>query len=222
MPKPLFKLIIVCVCFATMQGKAQNTPSVPTSTTEPVVTSDKKYVRKFKSITDSYYGFPNIYAIIFRPLATLKGATGVEVKSIGPTGIKYEFMITDKFGIGTDINYSLISVSFTKPKGDSTNTSYSYKVSSPAFRSMLAFSFHKSKKKKLDWYSSIKIGYYNRSIKIESTDPGFKAPSLDWPLPIAFRLEGGFRYFPTRFTGIHFNMGILGSALFNAGVSQVF
>lgn len=213
MLKTTFLLAVLCICSSVY---AQN--QVPTE--EPIVPPKNTYVRKFRSITDTYYGFPNIFALFFRPIAAVSGATGVSVKSLGPTGAKYEFMITDNFGIGADANYSNIVVSFQKTNSKGVN--YTYKVSSPALRTMIGFNIHKVKKKKWDFYSALKFGYYDRSIKFETDDPDYVAPKLNWPLHLAMRIETGLRYFPTRFTGIHFNMGFLGSAFLNLGVSQVF
>ncbi len=212
--KLLLVLAISCIFLSHFKVSAQFDQQQP---------EQKKCIKKYKSITDTYYGFPNLYALIFRGIATTSSSIGVHVSSIGPTGAKYEFMLTDNFGIGVDANYSNINVSYTDQKKDSSGTikTYSYKLSSPAVRSMIGFNFHKVKEK-IEFYSAIKIGYYYRSIKFTTDDPTFKVPSLSWPLPMAFRMEFGFRYFPVPFIGIHFNMGFLGGALFNAGVSSKF
>src|SRR5438046_2266304 len=57
-----------------------------------------KCIKKFKTLTDTYYGYPNFFGYILQ-LAVPHATT---VSSIGPTGGKVEFLLTDKFGIGTD------------------------------------------------------------------------------------------------------------------------
>ncbi len=222
MKTSLRKLALLCAVCSFLGSIAQVEPNKPAAT-EPTATP-KRYVRKFKTITDPYYGFPNLYALVLKPVAIFSGVSGVSVRSLGPTGAKSEFMITDKFSMGIDANYSNVTVSFTMNKKDTggVQRTYMYKVSSPAVRSMVSFSLHSGTKQKFDVYSSFKIGYYKRTIKFETDDPGYKAPVLKWPYSLALRIESGFHYFPSRFFGFHGNFGLGGGALFNLGVSSLF
>ncbi len=185
----------------------------------------EKCIKKFKTLTDTYYGVPNL----FGPILLLYAGKGSHLSSIGPTGAKFEFLLTDDFGIGTDINYSTASAKWTEMKTDEANNSviYDHKLSSTAFRSMLSLNFHFSVKKKVDWYTSFKGGYYKRSFSYTSNDPNAVMPKIDgiWTTNnwhAAMRWEIGCRLFLTKFLAMNFSFGLGGGPLVSSGVSSKF
>ncbi|HEX7413951.1 MAG TPA: hypothetical protein VF411_07880 [Bacteroidia bacterium] len=72
--------------------------------------SHAQCIEQGKVIVDAYYGFPNLYGTIFKALVSSASATNVAVSSIGPIGIKGEYLLTDKFGLGVDFNYSNVTI----------------------------------------------------------------------------------------------------------------
>ena len=58
---------------------------------------------------EGYIGFPNLYTTVLKSTYT-DAVTGIEenieVGGVGPLGLRGEYIISEKFGIGIDVNYS--------------------------------------------------------------------------------------------------------------------
>ena len=181
--------------------------------------SNAQCVQKGNSLIDLYWGGPNLYAAIFRTAVTNQNSTNITVSSWGQVGAKYEYMLTDIFGMGLDVNYSSFSVSF---RDLNTANIYTYKYTSPDFRAMLGFNFHFVHADKIDAYAAIKTGYLNRTFTATSNDPNFTAQSVNFPIPVALRIEAGMRYFFTETVGLHVNIGIGGGPIAAGGLALKF
>lgn len=185
-----------------------------------------KCIKKFKTLTDTYYGYPAFYGYIMQLFVD----HGTIVKMLGPTGGKFEVLLTDKFGIGTEVNYTTSSILWDNIKQDAAgnNIRYHCKYSSTAVRSMMSFNFHFATKKRVDWYTSVKAGYFTRSYKWDNggdktaeepkIDPIWK--SNDWH--VALRWEIGCRLFLAKFMAVNFSFGIGGGPIVSSGASSKF
>ncbi|MGZ3865821.1 MAG: hypothetical protein ACXVNR_05160, partial [Bacteroidia bacterium] len=91
-------------------------------------------IKQGTMIIDAYYGFPNLYASTLKRVYS--AYSGISVSSFGPVGGKFEYLITDKFGVGVDCNYSTLKVTFTDNYTNSSGnvTAYHETVTSPALR----------------------------------------------------------------------------------------
>lgn len=241
MSKKLFPKVItviaLCCSFVCVNAQVIYDPTKPDSTKQTGTKIEgqkaneqnddkpKKCIKKFKSLTDTYYGYPAVFGYIMQLFVD----HNTNLSMIGPTGGKYEFLLTDKFGIGTDVNYTTSSISWLETKTDvnGKNISYNHNFSSTAFRSMATFNFHFHTRKKVDWYTSLKGGYYGRTYKYVSDDPTSKPPKIDqiWvsnDWHVAFRYEFGVRIFLAPFLALNFQMGIGGGPIFASGISSKF
>jgi hypothetical protein len=235
MKKQLFRFIYFALLFLIFfNGKAQVADSLQQNKTdqqqkpeEKEPEKPKKCIKKFKSLTDTYYGVPNLYGFILAAEATNENSLSKSFSNIGPTGAKYEFLITDNFGLGVDANYAYSSITWKEKHVDANNNpvTYSYKATSGALRSMLGFNFHYATKKRVDWYSAFKVGYFSRTFSYTSDAPNYIPPSpslfWNWWHP-AFRLETGVRLFIAPFLAVNFNIGLGGGPLIAGGVSSKF
>ncbi|MHB8261003.1 MAG: outer membrane beta-barrel protein [Bacteroidia bacterium] len=192
--------------------------------------SNAQCVKQGDVLVDAYYGFPNLFKSILQADANnIQNSTGgavaggLTIYGIGPMGAKAEYLLTDKFGMGIDFNYSNVGVKFSNATTNSNGNpvTYNYNLSSPAIRAMLGFNFHFVRTDKIDVYGAVKAGYYNRSFGMVTNDPNYHL-NLSLGDPLAFRLEIGMRYFITENIGVHVNLGFPGGPLVAAGVAFKF
>lgn len=193
--------------------------------------SNAQCIKQGDILVDAYYGWPNLFKIALQADANaIQNANaqngipvgGLSVYGIGPMGAKAEYMLTEKFGMGLDFNYSNVGIKFsTDVNSNGSGALYNYNLSSPAIRAMLGFNFHFVNTNKLDVYAAVKAGYYNRSFGMITNDPTYVL-NLSLSDPIAFRLEIGMRYFFTENIGINANFGFPGGPLLAAGISFKF
>ncbi len=189
---------------------------------------------KSSVLVDAYYGFPNLFESILKTDANnIQNSTSgtsastaigsLSIYGIGPMGAKAEYLLTDKFGMGIDFNYSNVGIKFSNATVDQNGNAvtYNYNLSSPAIRAMLGFNFHFVRTDKLDVYWAVKAGYYNRSFGMVTNDPNYRL-NLSLGDPLAFRIEIGMRYFFTENIGLNVNLGFPGGPLIAAGVSFKF
>jgi hypothetical protein len=192
--------------------------------------SNAQCVQQGTILADAYYGFPNLFKVILKADASniqnttgSAAAGGLSIYGIGPMGAKAEYLLTDKFGMGIDFNYSNVGIKFSNTTTDQNGNqvTYNYNLSSPAIRVMLGFNFHFVRTDKIDVYFATKAGYYNRSFAMTTNDPGYRL-NLSLADPIAFRVEIGMRYFFTENIGVHVNLGFPGGPLVAAGLALKF
>ena len=185
---------------------------------------------------DLYYGFPNLYNAVFRGLygVGLEGDESYSTGGIGPIGIRGEYMLADKIGLGVDVAYSNAYVSynynttiFNATTGVSTPVIYEEKFATTKIGAMVTFNYHFIDHDALDFYGMIGAGYKNRSFKYTTTDPAFDTStdvfSLNATLiPVAFRLGVGLRYFFTDNFGLNMAVGFGQGSIINGGISFKF
>ncbi len=142
-------------------------------------------------------------------------------------GGRFEYLVTDKIGVGLDGNYTNTYVSWKETdyiSGSSTTTAlYSYKVSVPRYRIMPRFNFHFIKEsEKFDGYFAVAAGYGGWSAKFETDDPNYQFASIKSLVPIAFRTAVGMRFFFIDNLGAKLEFGLGGGPLIAVGLSGKF
>lgn len=172
-------------------------------------------VEEGTAIFDVYYGFPNLYTAVLK--SAYSNEPSVSVSGSGPIGVRGEYMLTDKIGFGLDINYTNTIAKWT----DIVNsTSYNYEVSVPRFRAMGKFNFHFAQSDVFDAYTAVGAGYSSWKVNVTTNDPTYvDDTSLSTPIPIAFRLALGGRYFVTDNIGLGLEFGLGGGALIHGGLA---
>ncbi|MFY7991273.1 MAG: outer membrane beta-barrel protein [Fluviicola sp.] len=179
-------------------------------------------------IIDPYYGFPNFGKNITKQLS--EGLENVKVGGYGPAGIRVEYMLADKFGIGVDAIFNGYNV-----EGSGTDTTgydgmgnpitdtYTAKYSMNRFRIQARFNYHFDvSSPNLDTYIGLGVGTNNRTYKywedgVEQTDDQTSVTLI----PVSFRFAAGMRYYFTENIGVNAELGLGGPAI-SAGLSFKF
>lgn len=181
-------------------------------------------------IIDAYYGFPNFGKSFLQAVEDANsGATNFKAGGIGPAGLRVEYMIADRIGLGVDVIYNSNSSSFTSI--DSTyngntdtwsteSNSLEYKMQ--RVRAQLRFNYHFNiTNPNVDSYIGIGAGTNNRfrttlenGIDITEND-GISNFTL---LPFSMRMAAGLRYYFSDNIGINAEIGI-GGPVISGGLS---
>ncbi len=181
-------------------------------------------------IIDPYYGYPNFGKSLTSTLST--GSTDVKATGIGPCGIRAEYMVGDKIGVGFDLIYNTNRVTYTGTSTDSTlNTStglYDYTYSTHQDEQLMRrirfqgrFNYHFDiSNPNLDAYFGIGAGTNNRFRKywVDNVQQSASALNNITLLPISMRICTGIRYYFTPNIGINAELG-LGGPVLSAGLS---
>ncbi|MEO6904470.1 MAG: hypothetical protein ABI315_15125 [Bacteroidia bacterium] len=182
-------------------------------------------VKQGDIIIDGYYGFPNLFSVVIKTaINNIEGVipTNIKIKSVGPFGLRFEYLLNDKIGVGLEGNYTNTSATWL---GESKNThqKYFYEIEVPRYRIMPRFNFHFVKSnEQLDGYFAIAAGYLSRSIHVNSNDPKFNPKKIGTLIPVAFKVAVGLRYLFTDNIGANMEVGLGGGPLIAFGLSAKF
>lgn len=184
--------------------------------------SNAQSVKKGDVLVDTYYGVVNLFNLAFK--GTLGSvASNASSSSIDHLGVRGEYMLIDKFGIGLDIDFNKVDVSYsTITTVNLNNVVYTYNIGSQNIRSSASFNYHFADSDKLDAYLGLGAGYNYRSYTSSSTEAGYSYSASGAITPIAFKLALGMRYFFTDNLGANLAMGIGQGGLVNGGLSFKF
>ena len=170
------------------------------------------------SLLDASYGWPNLWTNVFKASVTNDNSINVKTGSLGPLSVQYEYLISEKIGIGVVFGYSSSSVSFTD-----LDSGYTYELSVPRMRFMPKFAFHFGNSDSFDPYLLIAAGYGSHSFNYKTTDPDYTNEDFTMDIaPIAFRIAFGGRYFFSDAIGAKFEIGIGGGGLLEFGLTAKF
>lgn len=193
--------------------------------------AEAQAVEQGDMITTAQYGFPNFWNLLVKAAYDdSQTYYDFKIKGFGPIGAQFEFMVTDKIGLGIKSNYSGTSISYYEGQpvydsnGNQTGTTlYDYKLSFTRVRALGRFALHFGNSDNFDGYFGIAAGYSSFSVKYESNDPNYDGDvAFKNPVPIGFRLDVGGTYFIVPKFGINFEIGIGGGPLLNAGIATKF
>ncbi len=173
-------------------------------------------------VVDAYYGFPNLYTISFRALYANSGELNVKTGGLGPLGIRGEYLVTDKIGLGLDLSYNSSYLTFDQVNGIGTTYGYNYKTSKIV--AMFCFNYHFLESDKWDFFATTGIGYGNRTATYASNDPSFNPDNvkLESLIPIAAKIGVGLRYFFTDNIGLNSQLSVGDGGIFSIGISGKF
>lgn len=183
-------------------------------------------------LIEGYYGWPNLFTAVVRS-AYEDDVTydyDVTIGSIGPLGGRAEYLITQRVGLGVNVNYANTSVKgkydkevYNSGTGNYDIYTYDYKGSVPRLRILPTISIHMGSSSDFDPYFAFGVGYSSMKIKEETNDPDYVSGSLDLKAtPVAFRLELGMRYWVTDHIGLAGQFGLGGGPLLAAGLAAKF
>lgn len=167
---------------------------------------------------DVYYG-------VFSVARSLVNENATNIKFLGPIGFQFEYLASDKMGVGIDFNYTSITWEEDRTVTDSVTsntTTYHDKASRTVIRFMPRFNIHFGSSESFDGYFGIAAGYRQATYKYTTNDPNYSDDSFSGSIPFAMRICLGARYYFTENIGVNMEMGFGGGALINAGLSFKF
>lgn len=162
-------------------------------------------------LIDTYYGFPNLYSTVLK--AAYETYTDISISSLGPVGLRGEYLFTDKIGLGLDFCYSNMNLSYTDI---STGT---YKVGTYKIGGMVTFNYHFADHNNFDAFFTTGVGFNNRTFTYSDPSMGTVSSSGFNAIPVAARVGVGMRYFFTPNLGLNLGLGLGQGSLLNGGVS---
>jgi outer membrane protein W len=171
------------------------------------------------------YGFPNLGKAI---LKTYETEAGYKASGFGPAHIKFEYGLTDKFGMGVSIGYVGYKVSWQSEVEEYNSTTGNYDLKTyeeglkgTNFGVLLRMNFHFATSDKVDPYWGIGAGYNKYTFKFYSDDPNSIDESLTFPIPVGFESSVGARFYFTENIGAYAELG-WGKSLIQAGLAAKF
>ena len=184
-----------------------------------------------KNSVNLYYGY-SFAGSLFNAYNT-STSLNYKVSQLGPIGLVYEHMVTDKVGLGAEFGYQKTSVTWdyndTYFNSSSQLVPYteSYNFKYTLLRAQFRFNYHFTESKKFDAYFLTSAGYRGAqySLTYTSSDPNY-AGSATYTTPKSPFIIGvkpgiGLRYFFTDNLGINLEIAA-GTPLMCGGVSFKF
>ena len=160
-------------------------------------------------LIEAYYGMPYIWGGVlktyFNDSAAYYGVRVTNMRNTNHLGIRGEFIISEKIGIGVEYTYANFFVEFR----DSYNV---YQAGLRKQRLLLKLNMHFATTKNFDPYFNVGTGYrttmsYSTSTNVNYDDDERSVMAF---FPIALRLGLGFRYLITSNIGINTEVGLGG------------
>lgn len=184
-------------------------------------------------IITPYYGFPNFG---YLTLANSESnGLNAKYKSIGPLGLRAEYLFSDKIGLGFEIIYNSYKLNFTREStiydgnSDKWLTQYTevYKEMK-RLRIQFRYTYHFDvRTPNLDWYSGFGLGTNTRiykylengkKVNINSQTSDSTNTNQNQTFPLSLRLFCGVNYYFNQRLGVGIEVG-LGGALISTSIS---
>ncbi len=153
------------------------------------------------------YGWPNLAKTT---LKLLEEDVNYNTTGIGPIAFRFEYGLTEKFGLGLSINYSDAAVDWSDTSGNNGIT-YNYKIKRSTTSILPRFNFHFGTNEKVDPYFAVAMGFRTANYTLETNDPDAKdADYVSIPnfFPIGFEAVVGVRIYFTPNIGAYSEIGI--------------
>lgn len=190
-------------------------------------------------IIDAYIGVPNwANSILYNDFSVINTADEVTDYKVNGGQLSYggrvEYMLSDDFGMGVDVNYEVSGFNFngTREVYDTTTMSYStakynYDYKAKKLRAMVRLNYHFVQTERADAYTSFGAGYKSINRSTETNDPDVNSNSSaelasffnGTVIPISLRLAVGTRIYITNNIGVHLELGAFGGGLIQFGAS---
>lgn len=180
-------------------------------------------------IFDVYFGGPNLYRA-FLDAAYLGNSdfsfhTNSKVSGVGLFGVRGEMMVTDKLGIGLDVNFATAGLYYERENViynddmNPINVVDTYKINQVKIGALASINYHFLQSTKFDLYFSGGVGYKYNKYKFEISASDFVEQSVTGIFPIAFKVGFGARYFITEELGVNFGFTAGHGGIINGGIS---
>ncbi len=174
-------------------------------------------------IIDPYYGGPNFGKAFAQSVAGEGG--DLKVNGLGPLGLRAEYMVADKFGIGIDFIYNSFSLNTTADSLNNDGTdyrTYDVKTNLSRVRLQARFNYHFIENDNVDAYFGVGAGTNFRKYTVTTDFPNYDDQSASGTLlPFSMRVCVGTRYYFTENLGVNAEIG-LGGPIGSIGISLKF
>jgi len=200
-------LIFFLVSVITLANKSAYSQYVSKDYKAPV--KDSVCLNKSDMIIEAYYGFPYLMGT-FVKLAL--DSLNVHATNYNHVGLRFEYLLTKKFGVGLEYTYALLSVRYQQNLNN-----YTANMSKQRFLAKAYYHFWEDGN--FDAYITGGVG--SSMTGITSNDPRNRVNEDVTLFPISIRGGIGFRYFFNETFGINGEMGI-GGPLIQGGISIKF
>jgi opacity protein-like surface antigen len=189
-------------------------------------------VGKGNLIIDPYYGFPNFRKYYTNTLGDIFTENGLyqsqKASSIGPMGLRAEFLLADRFGIGFDFIYTnfrnqstVIEQEYNDQTGEWNDVTSTNDFTMNRIRFQVRINYHfQVNDPDLDVYFGLGAGTNNKYTKRTVNGNIVTTQALDGivAFPMSMRVCSGVRYYFTENIGFNLEIG-LGGPILSAGVS---
>jgi hypothetical protein len=185
------------------------------------IAGSSQILKKGNSIWSLGFGYPNLNASYY---STLEYHSDYIVNSYGPFNMKFEYMFTDRMGLGLGLNFVTYTATFTEihtgldSSGKPSDFIVNYKLTNIDANLLARFNYHLYTGEHSDLYAGLGAGYrYDKTItKITPADPLFNF-KVAIALPIGLELGIGYRYFFNDKFGVYTELG-LGKSILQFGL----
>ncbi|MFK8046703.1 MAG: outer membrane beta-barrel protein [Crocinitomicaceae bacterium] len=175
-------------------------------------------------VIDPYYGFPNFGERLASSI-TSENIDDLDVAGFGPAGIRLEYMVADKFGVGLDFIYNSVSVRTQIDSVSNGSVVETYDLDSYArrFRMHLRLNYHFINEDNFDAYVGVGGGTNTRSFGYNTDYPNYEEGDSGTGalIPFSMRFALGSRYYFTDNIGLNLEIGI-GGPVVSGGISFKF
>lgn len=187
-------------------------------------------VEQGKVIVDAYYGFPNLYTAVFKAAYANSGSElNLKASGIGPLGVRGEYLVTDKIGVGLDFAFSNSKLTYQEEgqvynstTGNYDPITYDYNFKTSKIGVIATLNYHFLDSDKFDLYAVTGIGFASRKFVFDTTDPDYVAASIKSPIPIGSKIGVGMRYFFTDNIGAQLQAVVGQGGILNLGITAKF
>ncbi len=167
------------------------------------------------TVVDVFAGGPNVSKAFVGGSSSLNTDGSETLTGMLPIGVRGEYLVTDKFGIGIEVTYASGKRVYTY---EESGSQYSITGEHNKMRVLPTFNFHFLDNENVDLYLALGVGLKNVNYKWSSTNAN-DIDDLDFPTgKISSKFAIGTRIFFTENIGANFAFGI-GGPLVNGGLS---
>lgn len=182
-------------------------------------------------IIDPYYGFPNFGKSFLQSVEDSNpGAENTKIGGIGPAGLRAEYMVSDRIGLGIDVIYNSNKISFAATdtvgydgNGDPVTEDYEWEYKMQRVRAQVRINYHfEISNPNFDSYIGLGAGTNNRFRTTLQNGEETEGDLDDFTLlPVSMRFCVGARYYFTDNLGLNMEIG-LGGPVISGGLSLKF
>jgi hypothetical protein len=145
---------------------------------------------------------------------------GYQFSYLGPLFLKYEYAISDKFGLGLNVSYLTSTAEFTSTDFY-TNEVFNNSINRTGYNIMMRFNWHFGDHDMIDPYFGLAGGYRSNNWSSDLEDQALGEINLSTLYPVGIEATFGTRFLFTDNVGAYVEIG-LARAFFQFGVTGKF